>query len=83
MNDKIVSISFSKCGTCLYAQEFKQNMADCHGMPPTVVLLGQTQTVLGQPALQLETFVPRVARDRPACSLYKRKQDFATTGAMS
>jgi hypothetical protein len=87
MNDKIVSITFPKCGTCVYAQQFsrdprtKETMADCFGHPPTVILLGQTQTVLGQPALQFETFVPRVKDDRPACALYKRKTDFATAGS--
>lgn len=80
MNDKIVSVTFPKCGTCTYAQEFKQGAADCYGHPPSVHLVGASKDALGRPALQLETFVPRVKDDRPACALYKRKNDFPTLG---
>ena len=80
MNDKIISVSFPKCGTCQFAQDFKQGSADCFGHPPSVHIVGMGKTVLGQPGLQLETFVPRIKDDRPACALYKRKQDFPTMG---
>ena len=81
MNDKIVTLTFPKCGTCVYAQKFDaQNAADCFGNPPTVILLGHTKDVLGRPALQLETFVPRIQKDRVACHIYKPKEDFATLG---
>ena len=84
MNDKIVSITFPKCGTCLYAQKFDaKDLADCFGYPPSVHVLGMGQDVLGRPAVQCETFVPRVHKDRPGCSLHKRKADFATVGGMS
>jgi hypothetical protein len=82
MNDKIVNITFAKCGTCIYAQKFdNKDMADCYGNPPSVHIVGMGKTVLGQPGLQLETFVPRVHKDRPACALHKRKADFATVGS--
>lgn len=82
MNDKIVSVTFPKCGTCRYAQKFDtKQSADCFGNPPTVILLGAAQDVLGRPAMQLETFVPRVQADRPGCALYKRKDDFPTLGS--
>ncbi len=84
MNDKIVSVTFPKCGSCVYAQKFdSKDQADCFGNPPTVILLGATKDVLGRPGIQLETFVPRVHKDRPACSLHKRKDDFQTVGGMS
>lgn len=82
MNDKITSITFPKCGTCVYAQKFDpKDFADCYGNPPSVHIIGMGKTVLGQPGLQLETFVPRVNKERPACALYKRKMDFATAGS--
>jgi hypothetical protein len=81
MNDKIVTVTFPKCGTCVYAQKFDaQNSADCYGNPPTVILLGATRDVLNRPGVQLETFVPRVQKDRAGCSLHKPKDDFATLG---
>jgi hypothetical protein len=77
----IRTITFPKCGTCIYAQQFDgSNMADCFGHPPSVHIVGMGKTVLGQPGIQLETFVPRVKKDRPACALYKRQDDFATVG---
>lgn len=82
MNDKIEFVTFSKCGTCKYAQKFDtKGYAECFGYPPSVHIVGMGQNVLGQPGLQIETFVPRVHVDRPACSLHQRKQDFATMGA--
>lgn len=77
---EIINITFPKCGTCIYAQEFKQHSADCFGNPPSVHVVGAGQDVLGRPSIQLETFVPRVKDDRPACALYKRKDDFLTAG---
>lgn len=79
-NPKIVSVVFPRCGTCVYAQAFKSNMADCHGKPPTPIVVGVGQDPLGRPILNVENLVPRVTQDRPACSLYKRKDDFATQG---
>jgi hypothetical protein len=82
MNDKIINITFPKCGTCLYAQKFDaKDSADCFGHPPSVHIIGATKDVLGRPGLQLETFVPRVHKDRCACALHKRKEDFATAGS--
>lgn len=81
MNDRIVSITFPKCGSCRYAQAFKNDkMADCHGMPPVPMMLGTSQDALGRPQVHMETFVPRVKEDRPGCSLYIAKQDFVTSG---
>lgn len=82
MNDKIQMVTFNKCGTCKFAQKFDtKNSAECFGNPPSVHVIGASQDALGRPVLQLETFVPRVQSDRPACSLHQRKQDFATMGA--
>ena len=81
MNDKIVTVTFPKCGTCIYAQPAQSNMHDCYGNPPTVILVGAGKDVLGRPGLQLETFVPKVRGDRAACSLHKPKDDFATAGS--
>jgi len=81
MNERIVSIIFPKCGTCTYFQNFKQGMADCYGMPPSVHVVGASQDALGRPVLNIETFVPRLKEDRPACALYKRKEDFETAGS--
>jgi hypothetical protein len=79
-NPRIVSVVFPRCGTCVFAQAFKSNMADCHGRPPTPMVVGASQDALGRPILTVENLVPRVTQDRPACSLYKRKEDFATRG---
>jgi|HubBroStandDraft_6_1064221.scaffolds.fasta_scaffold564089_2 hypothetical protein len=82
MNERIITVTFAKCGTCIYAQKFDaKDAADCFGYPPTVILLGATKDVLGRPGVQLETFVPRVQKDRAGCSLHKRKDDFATQGS--
>jgi hypothetical protein len=80
MNDKIINVAFPKCGSCRYAGPFKQDMADCFGMPPSVHIVGADRDALNRPVLQIETFVPRVRNDRPSCSLYKVKEDFATVG---
>ena len=80
MTDNVVNIILAKCGTCQYAQKFAQGVADCYGHPPSIHVLGATKDVLGRPALQIETFVPRVHKDRPACALYRIKVDFATAG---
>lgn len=78
---QIVAITFPKCGSCVYAQTFKQGMAECFGHPPSVHVIGMSPPdALGRPGLQLENFVPRVKDDRPACALYKRKDDFSTMG---
>jgi hypothetical protein len=81
MNDKIVNVTFPKCGSCRYAQKFDaKDLADCYGEPPTVMNLGATQDVLGRPGFAIEAFVPRIHRDRPACSRHVAKVDFATLG---
>ena len=78
---EIVNVILSKCGTCQYAQKFDtKQSADCYGHPPSIHILGATKDVLGRAALQIETFVPRVHKDRPACALYRIKVDFATVG---
>jgi hypothetical protein len=82
MNDKILTVTFPKCGTCRFIQKLDaKEMGDCFGNPPSVHVLGATRDPIGRPAIQCETFVPRVHKDRPACSLYKRKDDFATQGS--
>ena len=80
MNDRIVSITFPKCGTCLYAQAFKAGLADCFGEPPTPLVIGTSQDALGRPQFRIESMVAKVKDDRPACALYKRKEDFLTAG---
>ncbi len=81
MNDRIVAITFPKCGTCQYAQNPKGDQIDCYGMPQTVIILGQTPPdVLGRAGLQMDSFVPKLKADRAGCSLHKPKQDFATAG---
>ena len=81
MNDKIVSVTFPKCGTCRFWQKpDAKDHAECFGDPPTVILLGATQDALGRPAMQLETFVPRVHKDRAACSRHEQRVDFSTLG---
>lgn len=80
-DDRIISITFPKCGTCRFAQKFDaRGMADCFGVPPIPMMIGGGQDALGRPAIQMEVFSPKVKEDRPACSLYKAKQDFATDG---
>ena len=82
MNGEIINVTFPKCGTCRFAQKFDlKDYADCFGEPPTVVLLGATKDVLGRPALQLEAFVPRIHKDRAACSRYQQKMDIGTIGS--
>lgn len=77
----VVTVAFPKCGSCQYAQKFDtKDSADCYGHPPSIHVLGAVKDMLGRSAMQLETFVPRVHKDRPACALYKGKDDFATAG---
>ena len=84
MNEKILTVTFPKCATCVYWQKpDAKDSADCYGNPPSVHVIGMGKDVLGRPGVQLETFVTRVHKDRPACALHKRKQDFATVGGMS
>lgn len=77
---ELINVTFPKCGTCRYAQKPNdKGMVDCHGMPPTPMILGATQGPLG-PQIQMEVFSPKVRTDRPACSLHVPAQDFATAG---
>lgn len=81
MNDRIVSITFPKCGTCRFAQApFKAGMADCYGNPPLPMVLGTSQDALGRAQMHIEAMVPKVKDDRPACSLHQQRLDFATDG---
>lgn len=81
MNDRIVAITFPKCGTCRFAQvPFKGGLADCYGKPPVPLVLGAGQDALGRTALQIEAMVPRVKEDRNACSLHQVRLDFQTDG---
>lgn len=79
-DNRVVQITFPKCGTCRFAQAFKNGMADCYGNPPSVLVLGTSQDVLGRQQMHIEAMVPKVKEDRPACHLYEVKQDFATAG---
>lgn len=82
MSDKIINVTFPKCGTCVYWQTpDARGLAECHGMPPTVMMIGASQDQLGRPALQFEVFSPKVQRTRSACSLYNPRDDFATAGS--
>lgn len=80
MNERIVAVTFPKCGTCRYAQTFKGGLAECYGNPPTIMMLGTSQDALGRPQLHMEAMVPKVKEDRPACHVYEARQDFATAG---
>jgi hypothetical protein len=44
------------------------------------MMLGASQDALGRPQMHIEAVLPKVKQERPACALYDRKQDFATTG---
>jgi hypothetical protein len=78
----VKTVTFQKCGGCVYHQKPDSNgHGDCFGNPPSVHVLGMAQDVLGRPAIKCETFVPRVHIDRPACALFKRKDDFTTLGS--
>ena len=77
---RITAVTIPTCGTCSFAQTFKDGAADCFGYPPSVHVIGAGKDVLGRPALQLETFVPRVAANRPACSLHRPRVSFETMG---
>jgi len=78
---RIIPVTLPTCGTCSFAQAFKSDgSADCFGVPPSVHVIGAGKDVLGRPALQLETFVPRVAANRPACSLHRPRVSFETVG---
>jgi hypothetical protein len=77
---RILPITLPTCGTCAFAQKFTQGAADCFGMPPSVHMIGAGRDALNRPAIQLETFVPRVAADRPACSLHRPRLSFETDG---
>jgi hypothetical protein len=59
------------CGSCRYAQTIKEdlNMIECHGAPPSVVVMGMTPQ--RQPAMGV--FWPRLARSFHACALHRRK----------
>ena len=82
MSDRIINVTFPKCGTCVYAQKLDaKDFADCHGYPPSVTVLGAGQDALGRPGFRIEAFVPRVHKDRAGCSLHKRKDDFVTQGS--
>ena len=69
--------TFHRCGTCRFAHKSPQQpnprttVYDCHGNPPTVTLIGVTPDKLGRPQCHIETFVPRVESERPACALYQ------------
>jgi hypothetical protein len=76
----VATLTAPKCASCVYAQQFSQGMADCHGLPPVIVNLGQTKDFIGRQGFHIEAFVPKVSQDRPACSLHKPKLDFATSG---
>ena len=80
MNERIVSITFPKCGSCKFAHNLKSNMLDCYGLPPTPHVLGASQDALGRQQFHIEAMSPKVNHDRSACTLYDRKQDFATEG---
>jgi hypothetical protein len=81
MNDKIVTVTFEKCGGCRFAQKSTNNVHDCFGHPPSVHIIGMAQPdALGRAGMQLEMFVPKVRGDRPACALYQPQADFSTIG---
>ena len=81
MNERIIAVTFPKCGTCQYAQKpDTKGFCDCHGNPPSPLILGSGQDALGRPTFQIEAMVPKVQAIRPACHLYAAKQDFATNG---
>ena len=78
---RITAITLPTCGTCSFAQAFKADgSADCFGVPPSVHVIGASQDALGRPVLNIETFCPRVKKDRPACSLHRPRVSFETFG---
>jgi hypothetical protein len=80
-DERIVAITFPKCGTCRFAHNpDPKKLYECHGNPPTPMLLGSGQDQLGRAVLQMEVFSPRVKDDRPACRLYEKRLDFPTDG---
>lgn len=82
MNDKIVTVTFPKCGTCQFAHPAKGSSdIECFGMPPTVMMLGQSAPdALGRPGIIMDSFVPKLRPDRWGCSLHRPKVDFSTLG---
>lgn len=79
-DNRIVKITFPKCESCVYAQAFDaKDMAECYGLPPRPFMLGASQGPLG-PVINMEVFSPKITKQRPACSIYKPRQDFETAG---
>lgn len=67
----VAEVTGEKCGNCKFGQRVNVEQVDCFGNPPSVHVLGVGKDAIGRPTMHLETFVPRVAAQREACSLYK------------
>lgn len=61
------------CGNCRYGHTVQLGMTECHGVPPTPVVLGFGQNLAGQTGAQIELLRARLPSDEAACALHKPK----------
>lgn len=58
------------CGNCKYAKRLDLQMIECHGVPPTPVVMGATQGAFGKVSLNIELMRARLSVNELPCALW-------------
>lgn len=58
------------CGNCKYAKRLDLQFIECHGVPPTPVVMGATQGAFGKVALNIELMRARLSVNELPCALW-------------
>lgn len=67
--------TYETCGKCAHGifMPADVNQVECHGGPPTPVLIGGGQDALGRVQLNIQTMWPAVLKSSRCCAVFKPK----------
>ncbi len=65
------------CANCAFAKlRFEDvHKIECHGLPPTLMMVGAKPGPLGGMNIQIEQFRPQLDKTSMACSLFRARLD--------
>lgn len=68
-----------RCGNCAFGRPVNGQTAiiECHGLPPTPILMGFQQDALGRPNPNIALMFPRVPANEARCALWQEAQGSA------
>lgn len=65
-----IAPTLPRCGNCSFAKRLDLQFIECHGVPPTPVVMGASQGAFGKVNLNIELMRARLSVNELPCALW-------------